>query len=238
MGAKMRDWTGKRLGKLTVIKPTSQRLGGSVMWECQCDCGENKSISTIALKAGQTSCSIGCALADDLKGQRFGNLIAISRAKSKGDALWNCLCDCGASKQITAYNLKSGHTKTCGKESIHNVREKNHTWKGCGEIGASIWHSYRNGAETRGLEFSISIEYMWDLFLQQNRKCPLSGLDIHFYPKGKLNTASLDRIDNSKGYVEGNVRWLHKDINRIKWDMSDEKLLQYVKLIYEHRLRG
>lgn len=42
----------------------------------------------------------------------------------------------------------------------------------------------------------------------------------------RLQTASLDRIDSSKGYIEGNVQWLHKDINRLKINYSDEDLIQ------------
>ena len=33
------DLTGKRYGRLTVIEKTDQRANGSVVWRCQCDCG-------------------------------------------------------------------------------------------------------------------------------------------------------------------------------------------------------
>ena len=44
-------------------------------------------------------------------------------------------------------------------------------------------------------------------------------------------TASLDRIDSTKGYVPGNIQWVHKDINRIKNKFSMDELLSYVKKI-------
>ena len=75
----------------------------------------------------------------------------------------------------------------------------------------------KDGAKRRNLEFAIDPQYVWELFLTQNRKCALSGKEIGF---GELchsvATASLDRIDNSQGYVVGNVQWVHKDLNRMR----------------------
>ena len=50
------------------------------------------------------------------------------------------------------------------------------------------------------------------MFLKQNKKCALTGLDIWFGISTKEKThgkkeqtASLDRIDSSKGYTKDNV---------------------------------
>jgi hypothetical protein len=37
---------------------------------------------------------------------------------------------------------------------------------------------------------------------------------------GLHGTARLDMIDPAKGYVEGNVQWIHKDIQAMKGDFS------------------
>mgnify|MGYP007044016634 CR=1 FL=1 len=55
----------------------------------------------------------------------------------------------------------------------------------------------------------------------------MSGLPILIAKTNKerklgINTASLDRIDSSKGYIEGNVQWVHKDINWMKQDFNEE----------------
>lgn len=44
-------------------------------------------------------------------------------------------------------------------------------------------------------------------------------------------TASLDRIDSSKGYIEGNVQWVHKRINKMKLDDSDTEFIEWCRLI-------
>ena len=46
-------------------------------------------------------------------------------------------------------------------------------------------------------------------------------------------TASLDRIDNTKGYTQDNVQWVHKDINRIKSDLSQEYFLTLCKTVVD-----
>ena len=79
---------------------------------------------------------------------------------------------------------------------------------------------------------------MWDLFIKQNKKCALSGLDIEFSRKLKdgTTTASLDRIDSSKGYIQNNVQWVHKDINRIKQNLDQEKFIELCKMVAKENI--
>lgn len=54
-----KDITGQRFGQLTALNPTEKRIGGSVVWNCKCDCGKLCEASYNELKAGnQRSC--GC----------------------------------------------------------------------------------------------------------------------------------------------------------------------------------
>jgi hypothetical protein len=50
----------------------------------------------------------------------------------------------------------------------------------------------------------------------------------------RLTTASLDRIDSSKGYVIDNVQWLHRDINMMKQRFSQEYFINICKHIAEN----
>jgi len=47
------------------------------------------------------------------------------------------------------------------------------------------------------------------------------------------STASPDRIDPSKGYVEGNVRWVHKTINSMRNSMCDQEFRRWCRLVCE-----
>ncbi len=53
------DLTGKRFGRLTVMRDTGKRLRNSVVWECKCDCGMKSEVITENLKRGSTK-SCGC----------------------------------------------------------------------------------------------------------------------------------------------------------------------------------
>jgi len=84
------------------------------------------------------------------------------------------------------------------------------------------------------------MEYLWNLFLEQNKKCALSGLELILNPrwsqqnKGRMEnvqTASLDRIDNTKGYILGNVQWVHKQVNFMKGTMEQKEFIKFCKLI-------
>ena len=123
-----------------------------------------------------------------------------------------------------------------------SLRRKN-KWKGYEELSGTKWSSYQKGAEARELAFDITIEYAWELFLKQERKCALTGLPIYFDMDldflrryGHQNgTASLDRIDSTKGYTPDNIQWVHKDVNKMKMDLPQEKFFSIIKQIYEHK---
>ena len=58
----IKDISGKRFGKLTAIKPTNNRRGTSVEWECLCDCGRTTYVSSGNLRDdGYGTISCGCA---------------------------------------------------------------------------------------------------------------------------------------------------------------------------------
>lgn len=83
------------------------------------------------------------------------------------------------------------------------------------------------------------MEYVWKLYEEQDKKCALTGMDISFAKTKKGHatgetTASLDRIDPSRGYTEGNVQWVHKWVNIIKWDFTQEEFLDICKMVVEH----
>ena len=54
----LKDWVGKRFGKLTVVAYDGKR-NGSHYWRCQCDCGNETVVPQSSLKSGRTK-SCGC----------------------------------------------------------------------------------------------------------------------------------------------------------------------------------
>lgn len=63
--------------------------------------------------------------------------------------------------------------------------------------------------------------------------CPVFGIPLFYSPGGRTNNSfSLDRVDNSRGYVKGNVRVISFRANQMKGDLTIdevENLLAYMK---------
>lgn len=91
--------------------------------------------------------------------------------------------------------------------------------------------------KARKVEVSITKEdlrAMWDL---QQGKCAVTGMHMTYYPRRmRDNTglnASIDRIDQSKGYERGNVRLVCYRVNLMRHAGEDADLLWWCKQIIE-----
>lgn len=129
---------------------------------------------------------------------------------------------------ISANNLSSGNSTSCGC----------FRWKGHNEISGCYWKSLQNRSKKKNIPYSITIQQAWDLYVQQNGKCALTGLDLTFVRNycakiGRTQTASLDRIDSKRGYEIGNVQWVHKAINRLKNNLKEEDFQYWCKVVSE-----
>jgi len=153
---------------------------------------------------------------------------------------WKCKCKCGGEKIVSYNALVKGAVKSCGCEwqrtrgyrGNHPLNE-HYLFTGCGDMPGTYYSCVKRTAKLRGLEFSVSKEYLWDLFLKQNRKCALSGLEMKFRRNQHIadGTASLDRIDSGKGYVDDNVQWVHQNINFMKRSLSNEQFISICKKV-------
>lgn len=117
--------------------------------------------------------------------------------------------------------------------------QRHHNWSGFGEIHQSQWGSIVYAAKDRKIDFDISIEYAWSIFLGQNRKCNLTGIELVFSKYAgkywKDTTASLDRKDSSQGYIEGNVQWIHKKLQSMKMAMPEDDFIYWCKLVAKYK---
>lgn len=159
----------------------------------------------------------------DITGKRFGKLVAIQRLKTNNRVRWLCKCDCGKESTPLFTNLNRGFSKSCGCDKRWGITKNT-------GFPSLVWSNIVHGAKKRGIFLDITPEYLWDLIIQQDFKCNLTGVAIHT-KTGKNITASLDRIDSSKGYVSGNVQWVHKNVNRMKGTFSQDDFVQICKMV-------
>lgn len=143
----------------------------------------------------------------ELTGVRSGKLVAIERCgvNSERRILWRCLCDCGNETQATASAIQLGLNKSCG--CLNGPKGKRHTGDSKRPeyiIWSGIRQRCNNPNDSDAFKLygarGISVYPEWD---------NPDGFASFFAHVGERPGAgySIDRIDNSRGYEPGNLRW-------------------------------
>lgn len=97
-------------------------------------------------------------------------------------------------------------------------------------------------ARARNYKYDIDVEYLKDLWEKQDGECALTGLKLKLHKNGsewskdKHNPwkSSLDRIDTSKGYLKGNVRFVCNIGNLCKNVWTDEVVYEFCKKVVKN----
>ena len=87
-----------------------------------------------------------------------------------------------------------------------------------------IWSRAKSRAKKRNLEFLIDVS---DIEIPD--VCPV--FNVPFDKNSNEYTYSIDRIDHTKGYIEGNIMIISNKANRIKSDASLKELEQVVSYV-------
>lgn len=133
----IKDLTGLKFGRLTVIERAENDKRGGARWRCKCDCGNETVVAGGKLKRGLTK-SCGCLNREksserffkDLTGQKFGRLTVLGvdhkKPNNHGGTViyWLCRCDCGNEVVVLGGSLKRGNTKSCGCLSREKTSER------------------------------------------------------------------------------------------------------------------
>jgi len=178
----------------------------------------------------------------NLLNKKFGLLIAISSIQIGNSRawFWICKCDCGnKTKPLPSNTLLRGTTTSCGcrRDQYDKIRGKNSSqFTGYEEIHGRFWSKIKLGAMERNYKFLITIQQAWNLFIEQNRTCALSGIPIVFSKTSDSTqtTASLDRIDSSKNYTLDNIQWVHRKVNFMKHTLLQEEFIKLCKKVSQY----
>lgn len=142
---------------------------------------------------------------------------------------WLCECECGLQKGIIIQTLvreksPSKSCRACWEHGPKNI------------LNSLMFYRIKSNASKFGRKFSLSKKALYKLFLKQNGICALSGEKIILANtslgcrRGE-STASLDRIDNAKGYIPSNVQWVHKRINYMKHTISEKEFIFWCRRV-------
>lgn len=91
----------------------------------------------------------------------------------------------------------------------------------------ALHRSCRKRAQKTGIDFDIDVS---DIVIPE--RCPILEEPLIYCGPDRLYWPTVDRVDNTKGYVKGNVRVISFKANMMKCDMliwQVENLLAYMK---------
>jgi len=121
--------------------------------------------------------------------------------------------------------------KMCKKCSNRQTDNCHRGWhKG---IRISWFNKYKISAETRGIDWDLSIDDVADVFDAQNRSCALTGWPLVFPSVGHPHNtdASIDRINSRFGYKKENIQIVSKKVNMMKQSYSVEDFVFVCKAV-------
>ena len=86
-------------------------------------------------------------------------------------------------------------------------------------------------AKARARSCGIDVAYLKELWDRQEGKCALTGFPLAIGRKvpNHMYEASLDRIDSSIGYEEGNVQFVCLILNYAKNSYSNEEVKRFIE---------
>lgn len=135
------NFTAESINEELTEKYNSNGMRRGVYLNFRCICGKLIPHRLSDVKIGHCK-SCGCIkfnnpnTIEDLTGMKFGRLTVIKRdlerdleenKKGKNGVHWLCKCDCGNSKlsSVTGYQLKTGHTQSCGCYASEQITKRN-----------------------------------------------------------------------------------------------------------------
>jgi len=155
-------------------------------------------------------------------------LAEIKRRKKKGKTKFYCSRSCASKDSVDHLKKYAGQFNCNLIASNRHDKYTNFRWY--------IKNVIKN-SKKRNQEYDIDLEYLYNLWHYQNGICPFTKQKLELrthnytYIENRPYQASLDRIDGTKGYIKGNVRFVALIFNYAKNIFNDYQVIEFCKQV-------
>ena len=242
---------GQKYGLWTVIaivrdqKPKNPRRSVRRLIKVRCECGKTKNVDKFSILRGQSSGCKPCKSrfvdysGKEYEGFKVIRFLGYIQSRTSKRALWELECKICRTLfkpgQAFYHYIKTQRPcKKCSIKQQHMDSSGNPQ-----EIAINIMLStYKSGAAVRNLCFDLSIEYFTEIILQKcyycskahSRRIKYSNVNGKYF--GFVN--GIDRVDNSLGYIVGNVVACCTKCNEIKRDVPKHVILRAASFLNDN----
>lgn len=217
------------------------------VWEVKClTCEEIREVGALSAQRNKNGCP-ACGYSSR-RGFQIGSTVGgflilgndqetkVQRGTGQNFYEVQCLSCLGTfTRAVSTIKANVHGCKSCGSRVVHagRVGSKATAWRGGRFISGALFCQIRKGAAVRSLPFEVSVEYLDRVWEEQQGRCVYTGRYLTIGNRGTETTASLDRIDSKRGYVEGNVQFVHKVVNIAKYTQTHEEFIAMCKEVTE-----
>ena len=139
---------------------------------------------------------------------------------------------CHEDKDISRYEISKGYRTRVCRECRQIGKNKNMSQSPYAYINNLYAQLSHRRKKTH--EFNITKEDLHKLYDKQKGICMYSGIEMKHLKDGTgyhLDNISIDRIDNTKGYVKGNIALVCLAVNMMKYTLELDELIDWCKKI-------
>ena len=186
-------------------------------------------------------------------GEKF-NYLTVASEPIKGGRWTEYIfqCECGNTRTARSCTVISGEVKSCGCKNFSG-KHGNSIYSPTESSFRAKAANYRAGAKVRGIEFLLSLEEVVVLLKQNCYYCNNSPSNLYNVRlmnrnsrKKKVNYCKMnsegydvlyngiDRLDNNRGYIIGNVVSCCTQCNTAKMDYTSKEFREWIINIYNN----